>query len=504
MKTDFCSKTKINSFVLQINKLDSRLLIFLLLCLNLLSFSVDSNESAYFPLAKQFIDPAWIPGSFSFTEWVGTRYLFQLIAGYALQFLSFEQLSFFGRIVNFALFAFPLGLIFRELKIKNIGILLILQLYALDIGHQYLVGQEWIFQGFEAKTIAYIFIFYSFYYVLKERYLWAALFAALASYFHILVGGWFFVLLFLYIFVKERNVKTLFLSVVTYLLVALPFIAYLALHLDKSGSVINAVDIDYVSVFVRNAHHVAPLHSKYVGSVIPRVVVCVILLWTSIVYFNKNNNEFVRKLSLIGSISVVIVLVGLVITFIDVNGRLLKYYLFRISAIGTFSYVLMFALLLRDKYGQKVNLRAIAFVAFTLLFLYGIGKNIKRQVDYCNDMQPVEELTGFACQHTPADAVFLFLGKEETLFPSKARREILVLYKCDPGGGEKIYEWYMRVLDRNRLIENINYIDTITQKYKLDYLIDVKKIEDTRLREVYRNSQYYLYEIIKSDTLRSY
>ena len=493
-----------NSVINAVNQIDSRIFIFLILCCYLLSFIVQSNEEAYFALAKQYVDPSWIPGSFTLTEWVGTRFLFQTIAGYALQWLSFEQLSFFGRMFNFLLYAFPLALIFKELKINNIGILIFLSIFLLNTNIQAFIGDEWIFKGFEAKTLAYVLVFYGYYYLLKGKYVLTALFAALASYFHILVGGWFFVLVFLYVVFKTLNFKEICKSGLMYLLIISPFIIYLATNLSKSGSVINGIDIDWVSVFFRNPHHTAPLHTGDTSRIILRIITCSLFFLSGIFYFRKSADENIRKLNLLAMIALCMIFAGLVISFIDVNGRILKYYLFRIASIGAFSYYLLLLLFIRSIFRKKykpLTINIISLIVGIALFLVCVGNNIKKQYTvYQNNTNDLTELANYCENNSTPDAVYLFLDCEDS-FSRKARRDVFVMYKFDPGGGEKIYEWYMRVLAERKLSEDISYIDTLSSHYKIDYLVAEKEISYENLKEVYHNHKYYVYEVVTSKSM---
>lgn len=489
------------------NRIDSRILIFLILCFSKLSFIPDSNEEAYFALAKQYIDPAWIPDSFSFTEWVGTRFLFQNIAGFFLQFLSFEQLTFWGRLLGFFALSFPLTLIFKELRIRNLGILLVLQIYILKANTQHFFGQEWIFGDFEGKTFAYFFILYGYYFLLKSRYCFAALFAAIASYFHILAGGWFFVLVFLFTFIRELNLKLSFRVGLIYVACVLPFIIYLGSYLSESGPVINGVDIDWVYSFYRNTHHTAPMHTvDAMQYVFPRVVVSFILLLISVFYLQKSENTDIRKLNCIATIALCMIFTGLIITCFDTNGHLLKYYLFRIAAIGAFTYYLIILLFLRESLDRRFNpalLRSIGMILLGIFFLYKAGTGINRIVNPRQNTA-LQELVTYVDNNTQPDDVFQFIDKEEVSFSRKTRREVWVIFKFDPGGGEKIYEWYKRQRMREKLNENISFIDSITPEYRLDYLISPRPLEYKHLKEMFHNDKYYLYAIIKSEPLQDY
>lgn len=489
----------INIVIQAMNKIDSRLFIFLILCLNLLSFLPYSNEEAYFSLAKQYADPSWIPGSFTFTEWVGTRFLFQNIAGFALNFMSFEQLAFWGRMVNFLLYAFPLALIFKRLKISNLGILVVMMLFIQNVDTQHFFGKEWIFLGFESKTLAYVFVLWGYYGLLTEKYRMSALHAAFASYFHILVGGWFFVLVFIFVFFRKLNIKLSFQVGIIYVLAVLPFMAYLATNLVESGSVIHGVDIDWVYSFFRNTHHTAPMHTPgAMQKILPRVVVSFGLLLLSIFYFRKQEDERIRILNRIALISLCMVFAGLILTYVDVHGRILKYYVFRIASIGAFSYYLMLLLFLGSKlegYRNRGLVRCWIFIAAALFFLLKAGKNVDRMIHARIDRDLVE-MTAFVNGHSDPDDVFMFLENDELAFSRLARRESLVIFKFDPGGGEKIYEWYIREKMRRQLQSDITCLDTICNTYRLDYLIARTPINYKGLNEVFHNKKYYLYKVI--------
>ena len=191
----------------RINRVDKRLLIFALLFLNTLSLVLGENEEEYFAFAKAFMDPAWIPGAKSVIDIPGTRILFDTVIGFALRYATFEQVALVGRCLIALLFALPLARIFTKLRFTNLDSIFLLQLICV-LSHQSFFGKEWIFRSFETKTISYVFVFYSLYYLLDTRYLRSVLFAGFAVYFHILVGGWYALLLFVFLLVSGTDRKS--------------------------------------------------------------------------------------------------------------------------------------------------------------------------------------------------------------------------------------------------------------------------------------------------------
>jgi len=481
-----------------INRVDSRIFIFVLLCLNLLSFHLYSNEEAYFPLAKQYIDPDWIPNSFTFSEWVGTRFLFQNIVGQALKYFSFETVAFWGRFLNFLAFSFPLALIFKKFKISNIGIFLLLQLFILNTGMQAFFGQEWIFRAFESKTIAYVFIFYSLYYLFSEKYIKVAVFAAIATYFHILVGGWFFCFCGIYMLFSKLNFIQLLKSVVTYVIMVSPFILYLTSHIESDGSLINGVNIDWVYVYFRNTHHTAPLMwKKFTSDVLPRILASVGLFGLCVFYVRNFNDGLIRKLNKAVVIILIMLFTALIVNLLDKEGHILKFYLFRIASIGTFcTYILSFLVfrsICKDwRYYYRV--KQFVFIAICMLFIIRVGRTVNHFMKPAVNSELVE-LTSYVKHNTDLTDVVLWLDKDEQSFSRRARRESWVVRKFDPGGGKKIYEWYIRVHKRDEVIKDFSKLPKLLSDYKIDYVVTKKRVRSDVLIEKYHNDLYYLYMI---------
>ncbi len=215
----------IDNLVRQIEKVPAPILIWLLLCIRFANFQLIGNEEQYFALARHYMDPEWIKGAFPLQEFTGTRIIFETVAGLILQHISFEAFAFWGRIMVFLFMAIPLGKIFKLLNIPNYIILFILSVYIFK--NQALFAHEWIFMGIEAKSFAYIFIFWAIYMILKSNIYHAIVYTAVATYFHALVGGWFLVYLLFYLLLEKQSLKKVFKSGLLYVALTLPFIIFL-------------------------------------------------------------------------------------------------------------------------------------------------------------------------------------------------------------------------------------------------------------------------------------
>jgi|WetSurMetagenome_2_1015567.scaffolds.fasta_scaffold36753_2 hypothetical protein len=474
--------------------IDIRILIFVLLCLNFLSFIPSDNEESYLPLARQFIDPGWIPNSFTFTEWPSNRLIFQFITGWFLKFLTFEQMVFWGRMVIFLAIAFPVGSLFKSLNIRNITALILLQCYLMK--QTYFAG-EFIFGDYEAKSVAYIMVFAGLYFLLKDRFIMAAFFAVLAGYLHILVGGWFFLVLIIYTYFRSGNIILPLKQLLLFIVLIFPYGLFMAKTVISTGSVIHGVNIDWVYVFFRNPHHAAPFTVRHLFfNNLAAIVVMSILFLLTIFSFRSIRNTMLDKLRLLNIIIFSVLFVSLIISLLPHTEFLLKFYMFRLAALGLFLMYLYVALIFQN---GTINISP----AFKMLFLVLgicliISASFRTYKKLFNPpLKPAfSELVSYVNNNIKPDDVILTLDDYDISLSRKTRREIFVTFKFDPGGGEKIYEWYQRVLERNRIRNDINNLDATLKKYQLSYVLSDKSLPSySRIKLCFHNSKYYLYKI---------
>jgi hypothetical protein len=474
-------------------KADLRLMIFILLCLNFLSFTLSSNEEAYFPLAKQFMDPRWIPDSFTFTEWPGNRVLFQYISGWALKFLSFEQLAFWGRLLVFGISAFPLARLFNKLKIGNLAAILLFQLYL--VRQNYFAG-EFIVGDFEAKSLAYIMILFGLNSLLDRKFMLAALWAILASWFHVLVGGWFFVLVVIYTFFFAEKRWVILKQGVLFGLLMAPYAVYLFREIFSQGSVIQGVNIDQVYVFFRNPHHTAPLSVKeHLLRTSLQILATAILFGCTLFWFSKKKGPVYDELYLLNVIILTILFVSLGISLIDHQGTFLKFYPFRLAALGM---LLMYLYLFKLISGSWQSPPAVTIIAVIggFYLIASAGGITAKQLLWPDRHPEFEELQHYVVSHTAPSDVFLPLADYDLSFSRKTRREVFVNFKFDPGGGRKIYEWYMRIRERNRLNSDPGYVSSLLEKYRISYILSDHLLPpESRMTLVFHNTRYSLYKI---------
>ncbi len=517
-------KTILQGLVNRVNRVDKRLLIFVLLFLNTLSLALGENEEEYFAFAKAFMDPAWIPGAKSVIDIPGTRILFDTAIGFALRYATFEQVALAGRCLIALLFAFPLARIFTKLRFTNLDSIFLLQFICV-LSHQSFFGKEWIFRSFETKTISYVFVFYSLYYLLDTRYLRSVLFAGFAVYFHILVGGWYALLLFVFLLVSKTPLKSLFRYALVFTALTAPFGLYLAdTYLVNNPGIIDGVRISQVYVYLRNPHHLDIISQigRWGSSTQIGVILSLLAGWLCVRLYLSNREEVIRKLALFNIVIFGQQLVSLLIALTDTSGAFLKFYPYRTSALSLFLVALLLMVLAKKSFlgpypqAEKASTSreaanghwALVTAVMMGCIAVGLGVNLYKNVRDSRELVlPAPEasarlsLYGWIRNHTPPDSVFLNLNRRERDdldFVRRTGRDRFSVFKFVPTSNRMIYDWYRRVQEKERVREDITYIGKLAKKYRIDYVVTKTPLNNSCLRLVYSNDYYCLYSVLSN------
>ncbi len=514
-------KTILRLLLNTINRVDKRLLIFVLLFLNTLSLALGENEEEYFAYAKAFMDHAWIPGAKSVIDIPGTRILFDTVIGFALRYATFEQVALVGRCLIALLFAFPLARLFSKLRFTNLESIFLLQLICV-LSHQSFFGKEWIFRSFETKTISYVFVFYSLYYLLDSRDLRSVLFAGFAVYFHILVGGWYALLLFVFLLVSGTPLKNLLRYALVFSALTAPFGLYLAdTYLVDNPDIIDGVRISQVYVYLRNPHHldISSQIGHWGSSTQIGIILSLLAGWLCVRLYYSNRDVVIRKLALLNIVIFGQQLVSLLIALKDTTGGFLKFYPYRTSSLSLFLVSLLLMVLAKGSFlrphprtggaspaeeaavGHATVVAAVMIVCIAV----GLGVNlVKNARDSHGLLFPAPEesarmsLYGWIKNHTPPEAVFLNLNqrlRDDLDFTRRTDRDRFSVSKFVPTSNRMIYDWYRRVQEKDRIKGDIAVIEELAKKYRIDFVVSKTPLDNPRLRLVYRNDYYFLYSL---------
>lgn len=512
-------KNEIQKFVDLINRLDLRILMFAVIFLATFSIRLSDNEEEYFVFAKAFADPHWIPGALSIKDVPGTRIIFDTVVGWALGFASFEQVAAAGRTLCAILFAFPLSLLFRKLRLSHLEAVFLLTAFV--VSHQSFFGNEWIFRSFETKVVSYAFVFYSIYYLIEGKIRLSVIFSAAAIYFHVLVGGWYVLALFAYLFLRRIPLREVLVSALTLAVLLTPLAFYLAdKYLVHNPNVIDGVTVSWVYAYVRNPHHLDVLGRLLQGkaSVQIEVLLSALMGWLCIKTWVKDKDPAIRALCLLSLVLFAQQFLSLLVAFFDTQGVFLKFYPYRTSALSLFLSLTLLLVLFKKsgwlhplKYTSPVedsNGRAgqLAVVSVMLAFVVlGLGSRLYRNaVDSYRVAYPsVKQLamnstTDWIRRNTDAAAVVLDLEDRSPGhldFIRETQRDSFSVYKFVPTTNRLIYEWYQRVLARDRVANDISVLPTIKSQYRIDYILSERPLSGENLRPVYQNEFFHLYAV---------
>jgi len=487
---------RINAFFNWFNRQNSILVLFILCMANFFGLTLEGGEEQYFGFARQYMDPSWMPHSFTLNHPAGGNLAFQVITGTLLKYISFEQMAIWGRIVNFLMYAIPLSLIIRKLKLSNVETVFILQV--VFFAHQSLYAGEWIFKNFEEKTLAYIFVFWSLYFLLNNKPFASSVFAAIATWFHFLVGGWMFCFVFLYFIVRIRTIRMVLTTGVPYLVIVLPLIVYLYhTYFTDNPSVINGVNTNAIYSFWRLKHHVGMFSDPeyFITYSLWGVALTMVLFAICVFVFRKVRSAPVQQLNALICIMFGQQFLFMLLSVLDREGIVGKTYPFRTNSLSWLLFLLESALVAKiylpriyRRYSQSwlnnipVTFRKLVFTNSLNLFLVFVTvpvfiaetvNTIRDLKSYHGDLdESMLSLIEYAKENSPRNAVFLFVdGDRPYSFIRRAERERFVVVKFTPTKSTTLYEWYRRAIIKERLRENISLIDSVKTAYPVQFLV---------------------------------
>ena len=512
-------KNEIRKLVDLINRIDLRILMFAVIFLATFSIQLSDNEEEYFVFAKAFADPHWIAGALSIKDVPGTRIIFDTVVGWALGFASFEQVAAVGRTLCAAALALPLALLFKKLRLSHFEALFLLSAFV--VSHQSFFGNEWIFRSFETKVVSYVFVFYGIYYFIEERIRLSVIFAAAAIYFHVLVGGWYVLVLFVCFILRRIPLRELLVSALTLAVLLTPLAAYLAdKYLVHNPNVIDGVTVSWVYAYVRNPHHLTVMAKllRGDGAVLIEVALSAVMGWLCARTWVKDEDPAIRALCLLSLVLFAQQFLSLAVASMDTQAVFLKFYPYRTSALSLFLSLTLLLVLLKksgwlhsretgshveESNAQPVRL-AVVSVMLAVVVL-GLGSRLYRntvdsyRVAYPSVKQSaMNSTTDWIRLHTDPAAVVLDLDDRSPGhldFIRKAQRHSFSVYKFVPTTNRLIYEWYQRVLARDLVASDMSALPAIKRKYRIDYILSERPLSGDALRPVYQNEFFFLYAV---------
>ena len=148
--------------------------------------NLGDNEAGKLALARQAVDPSWIPADWYLGNNQNYQWLFQQPSGRIVMLLGFGPGSLLVRLLGYGIWAWALAGISVTLGLPPALAALAAGLFSLQQG---VVAAEWMVGSAEPKTFAYAAVLLA-YAAWRERRWWrCGLYSGLACSFHLLVGS---------------------------------------------------------------------------------------------------------------------------------------------------------------------------------------------------------------------------------------------------------------------------------------------------------------------------
>lgn len=498
------------------------------------------NEGDVLPLARQFVDHDWLPNDWYLNQPAGYRFLFQAIFGHWIGAIGFLATSLGGRLLCYSLVAWGLVRLGRNLGISRIGLLLTIT-WLVYFDQQSFAAREWFLGGLEAKAVAYGLVMLAIGLLLEKRYLWMALALGLATSFHVLVGGWTFLIVVSWLLLRWKSRMTSWSNLGWALLIYLTasvFVWKPVYDQLTSPTPSGAVLPSYIYVFVRLPHHLSPL--SWDSEWLTRLLIYLVLLSISAVWLHKRRAEQSRQhqaqmgLVELTLLSLVPFAIGLVVALFDQQGIWLQYYPFRIGAILLPLSTGLLVICAIEQAWHDLFTQKKAQVIYRCLCLLLISGTIVAQLpnfqtqlislqQFPNsaeqDVNPgVQALYTWIRTNTPADATLVSSPVDLYSLTWQTQRATIANYKFFPQSKAGILAWYDRISDlsgssspwtivrrdedsrneiRHAMTTGYNSLTTtqamaLMKKYQASYII-TQADHTLALPIAYRNDRYILY-----------
>jgi hypothetical protein len=483
--------------------------IFGILLLNKASLMLNGGEEQYLAYALQHYNPDWVPNSFSVTEFPGTRLLFQTITGFFVYHFGFHATAFAGRVIVFLLMSFPLARIFRHFGFSNLMMLVLLQFFLIT-KHSFF-ADEWIFWGFEPKAPAYAFLFWGLFFLLERRYLLMAIALAFSTWFHLLVGGWFFGAAMVLMLFQRQTVRELASTAGLYLAMMLPLLIYLWPLIAAPMTTDSTLNLDRVYVYFRLKHHLGLFdsYSYFIQKHLPGVAAAFIALIWQLYLMRRIKDPVMQTLTRLNVIFLVLAMAFVVAAWADMalfdklGGLGLKYYPFRMMAVSLLITMMQGFWVLRGIADRRPAMQSIvAITAICTLLLFGArsASTVRQSVKALSPDPEMEALFDVVRSISEPGDVFILLWPEyntTTSFIRKTARENYVVFKFVPAGTAKLAEWYRRIQVEQEMVYHQDRILSISDAEGISFVISGKLLKDSGLSPVWQSKHYYLYDLRK-------
>ena len=451
-----------------------------LLCAAMLSMVMlpvawSGNEINYFDLAFRQTRPDLFGSGHAAFDDSNGRFASFWIIGSVINLLGFEMAKTIFGLTCICLYALALASLARALFLGPLSLAVALSVY---LAHQSLLGDEWLFGAIEAKVFAYICLILSLAAWLRARWSLGTAFAALATYFHFLVGGFWGVAGLFLVLLSTQDWRLTARQTIMFVGLILPIMGLLVF--ERFGTQVDMVGIptslSAIYAEYRAPHHVAPFAwglSGFVTNWLPGVVGHLGLA-VALFMMRKSFNDK-EALALWAALLNAYILIAILLAFVDQNTHLLApFYLFRPSGfILLISVLLLMRRLLNALEPEDVSrLQLPTFVLLAAFVLPVVAVQAARlaitlagEPRLENAMTaPERDVLNWLRANTETDDVVIVepIGRKDTLaeemaFPAGLERltpaGFYVNFKFVPTAPADMAEWYRRLRTRQAIFQ---------------------------------------------------
>lgn len=431
------------------------------LCLMPPTGMLSGNEENYFQIAARRVSAMPNSPESAVLDTSPHRLVADYLFGWLIALLGYTGAQIFGRTLAAVAYSVTLTMLFRRFALGTIEGMVVVIAFAL-LG-QTLFADETLFEGAEAKVLAYALVFAGLAFAIDRKYIGAAFLFVVATYFHFLVGiFWFFAAMALALIQdwSERQ-RPLFATAVFVLLVAplLGLIAYTRLvEVGPSDADMGLPAPGVIYSLIRSPWHTAPFinRSVFFWGWLPGYLLACSMLASAFVLTRLPEGARLRGPALWLCLLLLYLILALVPAFIDRDtGVLGKFYLFRPAALVLLLWLVVAASMLGTLLGDRrlvVSLVVLALVGPP--FLLNTVHRIAAARAAWAQVTEKQALVDFLGAHAPIDAIVLIdpqLENSNLDFERRTGHPSLVLWKFVPTNDPQILEWYRRLEFRKAL-----------------------------------------------------
>lgn len=432
-------------------------LFLLLLCLVPPDGVLSPNEENYFQLAAQSVSPTAVSPQSAVFDNAPHRFLADHLLGFLIDGLGYGGAQIVARLLAAAAYALVLCVLFRRFGLDALDQLLVIVMFAL-LGQAMFAG-EWLFHGVEAKVAAYILVLAGLALALGDGSLYRLVpLFALATYFHLLVGiFWFASALALRLVEQRREFRRAAVAAGLFALLIAPLVAAIGWpRLGVAATVPPGTPpVDVIYSLLRLPHHTAPFLDarSFIAHWLPGCCLAGGMLISSLIIARRPEASRLRSMALWLALMLLYLAMAFGAAAVDRRtGVLGKFYLFRPAALILLLWLaLTVAALGRLEPPHWRMLRWLALALVLPPFLLHAASRVAR--DLAASKESAKPELAALLQRQPAGAVLVDPALEPHFFDIErlTSHPALVLWKFIPTDDRDMVEWYRRIAFRETI-----------------------------------------------------